>query len=154
MPSALAAALADAVGTVLAQRAGWDLAVLAPLGALVAATAAGLDAGEQDLVARLAALIDGQPGRTWRLPLLAAAVGVTVPVLSHRLRAATGQAPAAWVRRRRCLLAQRLLSAGRGVGETASALGFAEAAHFSRQFHALTGQWPSAWRRAAGLVAP
>jgi hypothetical protein len=76
-----------------------------------------------------------------------------VQALTHRLRAATGQAPATWMRRRRCLLAQRLLSAGLGVGEAAAALGFAEASHFSRQFHALTGQWPSDWRATAGYVA-
>ena len=153
-PPAMAAALVGAVATVQAQRAGWDLMVLAPLGLLIAAITAGLDDGEDELVARLAALVDEHPDRTWRLALLAAAIGVSVPILTHRVRAATGLAPASWVRHRRCMLAQRLLSAGHGVGETAAALGFAEAAHFSRQFHALTGQWPSAWRTTAGLVSP
>jgi len=71
---------------------------------------------------------------------------------SRLFREATGWSPQEYYQRRRIQHASaRLLESGRTVTEVALALGFADAAHFSRMFLKYAGLTPRAYRRKYGV---
>lgn len=73
---------------------------------------------------------------------------------SRRFRQITGLAPSEYFQRRRAQHAGvRLLDAERTVTEVALAMGYADAAHFSRLFRKYTGLSPRDYRRKYGVGA-
>jgi AraC-like DNA-binding protein len=130
----------------LDQADGWAweaAAVLAELlGALV--HAAGPDEQGRSLADRVSALVDRNPERLWPLEGLARALGMSRSALAHRFTHEAGESVAAFIRRRRCEHARRLLATGLGVGVVAERLGFANPYHFSRCYRHVVGRPPSA----------
>ncbi|MGO4326033.1 helix-turn-helix domain-containing protein [Cupriavidus sp. 2TAF22] len=87
---------------------------------------------------------------------LASVLNVSRRTLYNLFREA-GLTPHAYILSRRLRQAAQRLSgeAGRSITEIAFALGFADAAHFSRVFHERFGMSPSQWRqRHAGAARP
>jgi AraC-like DNA-binding protein len=73
-------------------------------------------------------------------------MGTSVRTLQRRLRA-TGLTYTEIAQRARCAEAQRMLKDWRPrIGDIARALGYSDAAHFTRAFQRWTGQTPRAFR--------
>jgi AraC-like DNA-binding protein len=90
------------------------------------------------------------PSREWSVPAMAHAAALSTSQFSRLFRQSFGRSPA------RCVLEARVGRAGvllressAPVGEIADALGYRDIFYFSRQFKALTGMTPSAWRTGA-----
>jgi AraC-like DNA-binding protein len=78
---------------------------------------------------------------------LAAAVGLSEDYFVRRFRQTFGVAPRSWVVRRRIQVAMLMLDeSSRPVGMVARDLGYPDVFLFSRQFKAVTGMSPRAWR--------
>ena len=134
--------MGEAVERALAQDRDWDAAVAAALARLAGGLARAPGA---DLPGRLAAAVDADPGRRWRVPELAAAAGLGVSGFAHRFRREAGVPPARWLLARRIAAAQRLLAVHPPVA-VARQLDFATPFHFSRAFRRVVGETPSAYR--------
>jgi AraC-like DNA-binding protein len=83
-----------------------------------------------------------------RIPIstLASEVGWSRRHLGQRFREEVGLSPKAAARVIRFDRAKRLLAAGdRGLAEVAAVTGYADQAHFSREFRELAGTTPTAW---------
>jgi AraC family transcriptional regulator len=78
---------------------------------------------------------------------LALEAGVHPAYFARSFRAFLGCAPGAYVRQRRLELARQMLTAGRPLIEAALESGFADHAHFTREFKRAFGVTPSAYRR-------
>ena len=91
-------------------------------------------------------LLERHPERSWSVTELASALNASPRQLTYRLKTATGLSPALWIRQKRLAWAQRLLSEGHSVTETAALLGFANPYHFSRLFKAALNLTPSEYR--------
>ncbi len=141
-PPAWRAWIGEAVERALAQDRGWDAAVAARLASFAEALAR---VGDHGLVAQLAAAVDADPGRRWRVPELAAVCGLGVSGFAHRFRREAGLAPARWLLERRIAAAKRLLALAAPVA-VARQLDFATPFHFSRAFRRIAGETPSAYR--------
>ncbi|HYE04630.1 MAG TPA: AraC family transcriptional regulator [Planctomycetota bacterium] len=104
------------------------------------------------LLARLAAFVERDP---WCSPRdLARAAGLTHDWFTRAFRRATGVAPRAWIVRERIRLAAARLAAGDETAEAvAQAIGYRDAKLFGRQFRAVLGAPPAAWRRRAAPFA-
>ncbi|MBN8525021.1 MAG: helix-turn-helix transcriptional regulator [Planctomycetes bacterium] len=75
----------------------------------------------------------------------------SVSRLHQLFRAATGEAPQTWIRRRRLERAAALLAGtGLGTAEIAERCGFCDPYHLNKRFRAAYGMPPTAWRRQAG----
>nr|MBA3683892.1 helix-turn-helix transcriptional regulator [Planctomycetota bacterium] len=83
------------------------------------------------------------PARAWRVPELARALRLGASSFAHRFHAASGESPAAWVRRRRLGHAADLLAHGNPVNEVAARLGYCDQFHFSRCYKQVFGAAPS-----------
>ncbi len=107
--------------------------------------------GDRDWLEEVAAAIEtGLDEETFGVEILAERLAVHRTQLFRRLRELTGLSPARLILRRRLERAAALLAKdGATVSEAAYASGFHSVAHFSRRFHELYGQTPSAWRRGA-----
>lgn len=91
-------------------------------------------------------------GEPFRVAATASAAGVSTDYLSRIFRQATGDSPMEYYQRRRVQHAGRLLlDAEREVSEVAHALGFCDAAHFSKVFRRVQGMSPRAYRVQYGL---
>lgn len=81
---------------------------------------------------------------------LADSVGLSESWFARAYRAATGQTPARALAQARIDAAKALLTEGAlPLAEIAAATGFADQAHFTRVFRALSGTTPAVWRSAA-----
>jgi len=82
-------------------------------------------------------------------------IGCTRRSLERAFRSSTGLAPAAYLRLRRidaCL--PRLRSTTARLATIAADAGFADQAHFTREFHRIAGTSPSEYRREQGVREP
>lgn len=77
---------------------------------------------------------------------LAAAVGVGQRRLQRLVAQALGYSPTWLIRRRRLQDAAARIRAGESSADLAAALGYADQAHFQRDFKTVTGQTPGAYR--------
>lgn len=157
---------ASAIDRRLARLAA-ELADMTPLGGLASAAMLSLvlvdaarvlgpgDSGscagpgrEAELVARFRAQIEARLGEGWSAARHAAALGVSVSRLRAACAVAGGQAPIRMIRQRTMIEARRLLAHGSApVSAIAYALGFTDAAYFSRWFAREEGRPPGAYRR-------
>ena len=80
---------------------------------------------------------------------LAAEAGLSPFHFQRMFKASHGLSPRAWLEALRVEEAKRLMRAGVGLAEVASACGFAHQSHFTRAFRAATGSTPGVWRTAA-----
>lgn len=79
----------------------------------------------------------------WSVSKLAKICGVSVRTLERHCLETRGQKPKVWLTEQRQTQALELLCDGSSVKETAAALGYPHANHFSRDFQAFWGQCPS-----------
>ncbi len=101
------------------------------------------------LVARYTALLEQDFRTGMGVAEFAAALGVTPTHLSRCCRIACGHPASALLQDRRIFEARKLLSETKTpVNHIAASLGFTSAAYFTRAFQHLTGQSPTAFRRA------
>jgi AraC-like DNA-binding protein len=103
----------------------------------------------QRLVARYAALVEREFRSAMGVADYAAALGVTPTHLTRCCKQANGRAAHDLLKDRRLFEARRMLAETRlPVAEIGQSLGFNSPAYFSRAFQHLTGQSPTAFRRA------
>jgi AraC family transcriptional regulator len=99
------------------------------------------------VIARLRAYVDEHVGDRLELPMLARVAGYGVHHFCRLFRATFGQSPHDYVRERRLDAAKHLLATTpRGVGDIASACGFADQSHLTRCFKLQYGMPPARWR--------
>lgn len=119
-----------------------------PLAEPSAETAAG------GLSERLYALFDDDPFREWSLGEAGRALGLSSRSLQRRL-AEAGAGYAGIQRDARVKRAARAMLAGPAtLAEIGYAAGFADQAHFTREFRRVTGMRPAEWRRVALAPPP
>lgn len=113
-------------------------------------------AGVRDpVVGRALSLLHGDPGRSWTLAELAAAVAASRSALAERFKRLTGLAPLQYLAQWRMQVAAGRLADGDGVAAVAFEVGYGSEAAFSRAFKKLVGVSPSAWRdRSAPQPVP
>lgn len=92
----------------------------------------------------LQGLATGAPVRA-----LVAASGCSHRTLLARFRAATGLTPKAYARVLRFQRAARALARGQRLADVAYDAGYSDQAHFNREFRALSGMTPQAYRAAS-----
>lgn len=101
------------------------------------------------LVEQLYALLDDDPVQAWPIDAAAGAVGLSTRDLQRRLHrqgaSYSGILRDARVRR----AARAMLDTYTGLAEIGYAAGFADQAHFTREFRRVLGASPAEWRRAA-----
>lgn len=91
--------------------------------------------------------VDGHLGERLTLDDLAARAGMSRAQFTRSFRDATGESAHRYITRRRVEAAQRLLSqTSRDLAWIANETGFSSQSHFTRQFHALTGNTPGRFR--------
>lgn len=96
------------------------------------------------------ALMHAEPGRSWGLAELAAAVGMSRSHFAHRFRAVAGEPPLTYLARWRIRLARRALrDTTTTVAALATRLGYASESSFSHAFTRAVGASPSRYRRTA-----
>lgn len=102
-----------------------------------------------DLAARLVDLVAADAGRVWRIEAAAAAVGLSARTLQRRLTAA-GWTFQAVVRRARMRAATALLAGSpASLAEIGYCCGYADQAHFQRDFRRMTNMTPKTYRELA-----
>jgi len=104
---------------------------------------------EADLVARFRAQIEARLGEGWSAGEHARALGISLSRLRAACSNAAGEAPVRMIRQRTMTEARRLLAHGSApVSTIAYALGFSDAAYFSRWFARAEGRSAGAYREA------
>lgn len=89
--------------------------------------------------------------RRWRVEEIARVAGLSASQLHRVFRAATGLSPMAWLRVERINAAKPLLmNPALPLAAVAEAVGYPDPFHFSRDFKALSGRSPRAFRQAGG----
>ena len=102
-------------------------------------------------MAALAARMRSGLAQVWRIADLARSANLSPAQLHRRFRQAHGAAPIDWLRHERIHAAKALLVATEAkIAVIAADCGYCDPYHFSRDFTRLTGQSPSAFRRAGG----
>lgn len=102
-------------------------------------------------MAALAARMRSGLAHVWRIADLARFANLSPAQLHRRFRQAHGAAPMDWLRHERIHAAKGLLVATEDkISVVAADCGYSDPYHFSRDFTRLTGQPPSAFRRAGG----
>jgi AraC-like DNA-binding protein len=104
---------------------------------------------ERATVARLCDYIDAHLGEDMSLARLAEVADMSRFRVIRIFRRELGLTPYAYVLSRRVTRARGHLAAGGSPAETAYALGFADQAHFTRVFKAMTGVTPARFRQAS-----
>ncbi|HAT11319.1 MAG TPA: hypothetical protein DCS97_12180 [Planctomycetes bacterium] len=131
----------------------WSLRIQAGLTSLLADIATGIQSGTPDardpVVARCQAAMLADLGGDWHVRRLVQTARTPSSSLYRRFLRACGAAPLAWLRQRRLERAAELLSgAQRPVAEVATAVGFSDPFHFSREFRIAFGMAPRDYRKA------
>jgi AraC-like DNA-binding protein len=103
---------------------------------------------ERPVVARLCDYIEAHLGDDMSLARLAEVAGMSRFRVIRVFRRELGLTPYAYVLSKRVTRARDHLAAGGSPAETAYALGFADQAHFTRVFKAMTGVTPARFRVA------
>jgi len=104
---------------------------------------------------RCLALVDNEAEHLRNTGDIAAAAGLRSETVCRLFRRFHSSSPGAHLRTRRMrLAAERLHLPGARVKEVAASLGFTDAFHFSRVFHAELGLSPRAWKSRASAVTP
>lgn len=99
----------------------------------------------------LAARMRGDLAQAWRVADLAALANLSAAQLHRRFRQTHSTTPMEWLRRERIHAAKGLLvGTDARIAAIAADCGYGDPYHFSRDFARLTGQPPSAFRRAGG----
>lgn len=130
-----------------------NAAVARLVGFLVGARGVSADlAGATDVsMAMLAARMRAGLAQVWQIADLADLANLSPAQLHRRFRQAHGATPMDWLRRERIHAAKGLLVATEAkIAAVAADCGYGDPYHFSRDFARLTGQPPSAFRRAGG----
>lgn len=158
-PAAASAAIDAILAAMRGHAADLSLRSLAGVAQLVAAfliargtTAAGTAApAHPGLADTLLPRLRQQLARPWTVASLAAEAGLSASQLTRRFHAGPGLTPMAWLRRERINAAKALLlDPALSVQELAAAVGYGDPFHFSRDFRALTGRSPRAFRQSGG----
>jgi AraC-like DNA-binding protein len=108
------------------------------------------------VVARVLALLHGEPARRWSIDALAGESGASRSVVAERFSHFVGMPPMHYLTQWRGQLASHLL-AQPGVNKVAAvaeAVGYDSEAAFSRAFKKNTGLAPSKWRMTVVLIFP
>lgn len=106
--------------------------------------ATGLEPAQQQ---RLLAAVDADPARRWQPAGLARLLGLSPTWFARRFRRSLGCSPRRWLMERRIHRAAALLvESDRPIGDIAHDLGYADLFLLSRQFSAVMGMPPRAWR--------
>jgi transcriptional regulator GlxA family with amidase domain len=90
----------------------------------------------------------------WSVAELAKLCGVCVRTMERHFLATRGQKPKAWLVGQRQKQAMELLRDGSAIKETAAALGYDHANHFSREFNATWGFSPRTARLRFNAKTP
>jgi AraC-like DNA-binding protein len=99
-------------------------------------------------VGRALELMHADPARSWTVPELARAAGISRSVLTERFGRLVGQSPIEYLKVWRLHLAGSMLRDGeRKLREIAEAVGYESEAAFSKAFRRTFGAPPGAWRR-------
>jgi AraC-like DNA-binding protein len=111
------------------------------------------------LIEQLYALLDDDPVRPWPIAAMAGAVGLSTRDLQRRLHRQgaswSGILRDARVRRAaKAMLDGALLDTPGSLAEIGYAAGFADQAHFTREFRRILGASPAEWRRVAVPARP
>jgi AraC-like DNA-binding protein len=99
------------------------------------------------LVARARAELESDLRRAIDLPQLARRFGVGYDTLRRAFHAELGTTPGHWRLLRRIERAKQLIAAGATLDETAEDAGFCDRFFLARQFKAVVGMPPGAWKR-------
>jgi AraC-like DNA-binding protein len=113
-----------------------------------------LPPSQPGLIEQLYALLDDDPVQPWPIDAVAGAVGLSTRDLQRRLNrqgaSYSGILRDARVRRAaKAMLDGAMLDTPTGLAEIGYAAGFADQAHFTREFRRILGASPAEWRRAA-----
>jgi AraC-like DNA-binding protein len=114
---------------------------------------------QSGLIEQLYALLDDDPVRPWPIDVAANAVGLSSRDLQRRLHRQgaswSGILRDARVRRAaKAMLDGAMLDAPASLAEIGYAAGFADQAHFTREFRRILGASPAEWRRVAVPARP
>ncbi|MBN8525812.1 MAG: helix-turn-helix transcriptional regulator [Planctomycetes bacterium] len=100
---------------------------------------------------RLLQLVHADPRRRWNRATLARELGIAPATLARQVRVSCGMPLRRWLVEQRIRAAAEELAAGdEPVAAVARRHGYGEQFLFSRQFRAVLGTTPSAWRAAQG----
>ncbi|KGF70903.1 hypothetical protein LL06_02135 [Hoeflea sp. BAL378] len=87
-------------------------------------------------------LLHGDVARSWTVPMLASAVGMSRSAFTQRFAERVGRPPLDYLTRWRMVLAQRKLNAGQTVAAVAAAVGYSSQSAFSHAFKRTLGHTP------------
>jgi len=121
---------------------------------LVAASAARDLAGEHGAAADVRRVLERDLARRWTLADVARLCHTSTRSLQRRLTSEGTSFRAVLDRARVDAAARMLADPASSVTETGYACGFADTAHFSRRFKAVTGKTPSSWRSGERPATP
>lgn len=101
---------------------------------------------------RVKELIEDRLSESVTLAVLADECGLSVSHFARAFRVTTGMAPYQWLLQRRVERAREMLLNGTfSVAEIATACGFSDQSHLSRNFSRVFGDPPASWRRRNGV---
>lgn len=142
------------VRALIASRRRMEHRLAVPPGTTVLVSAPQIDTADDDLLARLRAVLDERlDDPSFRVEDLAAELAMERSTLHKRLKALTGEAPGELLRRARLERAEALLAGGAGnVSEVAYAVGFASVSSFSTSFKRHFGRSPSEVVRSSKMA--
>lgn len=130
--------------------AAYLLITLIELARLAAPCPPGLRQQGQDLLANVFEVIEARYRERLSTVDVAAAVGLTPGYLTTLVRERTGRTVLDWITERRMAQARSLLlDSDASAEQVAAAVGYGDAAYFSRRFRAHHGAAPGAWRAQA-----
>jgi AraC-like DNA-binding protein len=108
----------------------------------------GLELEQLESIESLCAEVRARPERFGSVRAMAAAMGYTPQHFARVFRKFRGEGPKSFVIRTRVERAKALLASSHSVGRISDLLGYSDVYFFSKQFKRVTGQSPSAWRKA------
>jgi AraC family transcriptional regulator of arabinose operon len=144
----------QAIGTLGHRSQTTDALSSAIVGQLIALLVAERGEQEEDSserIQRLMRALRADIARNWQIEDMADISSLSASQLHRQFRQKTGTTPMDWMRHERMNFAKRLLtSSDAKISAVALSSGYADPYHFSRDFHRISGQSPSEFRRARG----